>query len=104
MAWCSGGGVAVVVRVRSVSGTGGLGAGDGAQVGGNDAPADPALDIGGAFVAAAAEIATALEHADAALGTGPEAQRAAEPALALVAAPRGRGVGRVGQGNAAHTP
>src|SRR5437016_1561055 len=101
MAWCSGGGVAVVVRDRSVSGTGGLGAGDGAQVGSDDAPADPALDSGGGCVAAAAEVAPALEHADAALGTSPEAQRAAEPALALVAAPRGRGAARFGQGDAA---
>src|SRR5688572_20046550 len=78
------------------------GAGDGGQVVGEDAPADPAAEAGLPFVAAAAEVAPPLEGADPPLGARAEAQRPPVPALALVSPPLGGLGARLGQGHAAH--
>src|SRR6516225_11906387 len=85
-------------------GPGRPGAGDGGQVVGEDAPADPAAEAGLALVAAAAEVAAALERADAPLGARAEAQRPPVPALALVPAPPSVLGARLGQRHAPDAP
>src|SRR5205823_7992196 len=80
--------------------SGGRGTGDGDEVGGQDAQADPALQSVAAMVKAATEAVDAAEDADAAFDPGAPAIAASEPALPL-AGPAG--VGRrsgLGQGDA----
>src|SRR3954451_7268026 len=78
--------------------SGGRGAGDGDEVGGQDAEADPALDTVAAMVGAAVEAVDPPQDTDAPFDAGAPAIAATEPALAGPA-----GVGRwsgVGQGDA----
>src|SRR3954469_21743935 len=80
--------------------SGGRGAGDGDEVGGQDAEADPALDTVAAMVGAAVEAVDPPQDTDAPCDAGAPARAATEPAFAL-AGPAG--VGRwsgVGQGDA----
>src|SRR5262245_1402410 len=80
----------------------GAGAGDGGQVAGDHAPADPAQEPGLALVAAAAEPAASLADADAALDPPAPALGAPVPALALVRAALGRELARPGQADPDH--
>src|SRR5436305_14464981 len=79
---------------------GGRGRGDGDEVGGQDAQADPALDAVAAVLGAAVEAVDPPQGTDAPFDAGAPAIAASEPALPL-AGPAG--VGRrsgVGQGDA----
>ena len=63
----------------------GYGAADVDQIVGDHAEPNPAFDAGLAFVSAAVQSMSPLDHADAVLGAGPPPLPVAEPALLLLA-------------------
>src|SRR5439155_1308950 len=108
MAWPKAEPAGVVRRVLIGAGParelwGGLfvhGAADVEEVIGDYAKPDPALHTGIAFIAAAIEAVPALDHADAALASGPPFLAVAEPALFLLALALGAFGGAIGDGDA----
>lgn len=77
--------------------------GYGFQVGGYYAPANPSSEAVFTVIAATAQIAPSLEHADTPLDPSSEAQASAEPTLSFMALALACLVPRLGQGHLFHS-